>query len=462
MGAPVREAARVLYELREADGWDALEEALGELEEHEIEELLGCWQLYARESQLRPAGIDAWMIMAGRGFGKTRSGAEDTLDIAEEWGPTYRGLLASKAYQRDIEGVMVYGESGLMACAERRGYELEYVSSKSTLYFPHGGIATLISADNPEAYRGPQFNHAWLDEIAKWKNPVYAYRNIKLGMRLKIQGAPPKWTITTTPKRNSPIVMHLVKNETRPKGDRPGLVITGGTTRENIDNLDEDAVVDMETDMAGTSFGAQELEGKFFAGVGTMTSLEIIDRFRVQQAPPLGRRIVSFDPAVSDDEDSDDHGIIVLGEDTSHPRRAYVLSDRTLAQGKPEDAAERVVLAALEWSASSIVVEVNQGGQWVESMLRVAMDDIEKRTGRVCAARIVPVWAHKAKEVRAEPVGALYELGRCPHVGRLSELETEASTWIPGMPSPNRMDALVHGVSHLLLADKPDTLTGYA
>ena len=449
----LREAARALYHLRESQGWDALSDALRGFSDHEISDLLSCWQMLARPDQLRPDGADKWLIMGGRGSGKTRGGAEDTLDIQEDWGPEYRGLLTSKAYQRDIEGVMLRGESGLIACAQRRGYDLEYVSSKSRVYYPHGGYSVLISADNPEAFRGPQFNHVWADEIAKWQNPVYVWRNIVLALRLKGQRAPVRTTITTTPKRGSAIVAMLLRDE--------GVRITRARTEDNVANLDADAVADMRAAMGGSSFGRQELDGEFIEGVGAMVDQDTINQHRVKQAPALSRRIISFDPAITDGEESDDHGIVVLGEDRSNPRRAFVLGDHTLARGKPEAAARRVVQLAKEWSATAIVAELNQGGKWIESHLRVAMTQLQRETDKSHFVPIVGVWAKAAKEVRAEPVGALYELGRCVHVGVHAELEKECSTWIPGLPSPNRMDALVHGVTHLLLGERPATLTRY-
>ncbi|MEC9048889.1 MAG: terminase family protein [Planctomycetota bacterium] len=456
MSAPIhlREAARTLYKLREEHGWEALEDALEGFTDAEIAELCACWQLSARDAQLRPEGAVNWLIMAGRGFGKTRAGAEDTLDVQEEWGENYRGLLVSKAYQRDIEGVMLHGESGLIACAERRGYKLEYVSSKSRVYFPSGGYAVLISADNPEAFRGPQFNHVWADEIAKWNKPDYCWNNILLALRLKIQKAPPRTTVTTTPKRGSAIVLTMLRD--------PKVIVTRGSTLENVANLDEERVQYMIDTMGGSAFGRQELDGEMLEGSGVMAEQDVIDRFRVKQAPHMPRRIVSFDPAITDSEDSDDHGIVALGEDASHPRRAFVLADRTMSQGSPEAAARRVVRLAKEWRAESIVAELNQGGKWIESLLHVAMQELEDLTGESHFFPIVGVWARHAKEVRAEPVGALYELGRVCHVGKHSELEKQASTWIPGMPSPNQMDALVHGVSHLLLGPAPARMTGYA
>ena len=455
MSAPIllREAARSLYELRHEFGDDAFGEALESFSDEEIETLLRVWQLYAHPSQVRPAAASTWLIMAGRGFGKTRAGAEDTLDAAEDWGANFRGLLVSKAYQRDVIDTMLHGESGLIPCAERRGYQLEYVSSKSRVYFPGGGSALLIGADAKEAFRGPQFNYVWADEIAKWADPSYVWKNIVLATRLKIQGEAPRKVITTTPKRGSAIVASLVHS------DR--VHVTRGRTVDNMANLDEASVQEMIDDMGGSAFGRQELEGEFYEGSGVMVEQDVIEKFRVKQAPHMGRRIVSFDPAITDHEDSDDHGIIAIGEDNSHPRRAFVLADRTLAQGTPEAAARRVVLLAKEWRATSIVAELNQGGKWIESMLRVAMAELERETGVSHFFPIVGVWARQAKEIRAEPVGALYELGRACHVGRHEALEKECSTWIPGLPSPNRMDALVHGVTHLLLGERAATMTPY-
>lgn len=450
----LREAARALYRLREDYGWDALQEAADEFTDDELAKLLSCWQFAAREKQLRPAGADMWLIMAGRGFGKTHAGANDTLDIAEEWGPEYRGLLTSKAYTRDIQNTMVRDGSGLMPQARLRGYELAYVQSESRLYHPAGGHWTLISADNPEAFRGGNFNHVWADEIAKWHDPVYVWRNIVLANRLDTQPGPVRFTITTTPKRASPIILSLVQDD--------DVVITGGSSEENNDNISAAAVAKMRQNMGKTAFGRSEMDGEFIVDVGAMTSQGVIDKYRVVRPPAMARRVVSFDPAASDGDDADDHGIIAVGTDFENPQRAYVLADRTLAQGRPEEASEIVVRLALEWRAESIVYERNQGGLWVESMLRVAMDKIAIELDRPVKIDIVGVWAKAAKEVRAEPVGGLYDNGRVSHVGHFEEYEEEATTWIPGMPSPNRVDAAVHGITHLLLGDgDPDIMTPY-
>lgn len=452
----LRDAARELYHLRERAGWDALAEALRGFSDAEITDLLGCWHLHARPSQLMPAGASTWLYCAGRGAGKTHAGANLTLDTAEDWGENFRGLIVSKAYERDVVDTMLRGTgSGLNACAERRGYQLDFRSTEKRVYFPGGGSALLIGADAKEAFRGPQFNFVWADEIAKWTDPVYVWRNIVLATRLKIQREAPRKVITTTPKRGSAIVLSLARD--------PKVHVTRGRTIDNIANLDEDAVQGMIDNMGGTSFGRQELEGEMLEGSGVMCEQDVIDKFRVRQAPALARRIVSFDPAITDNEDSDDHGILAIGTDLSTPQRAYVLADRTLAQGTPEAAARRVVRLAREWNATEIVAELNQGGKWIESLLRVAMVDLEHETGESHFFPIVGVWARAAKEVRAEPVGALYELGRVCHVGVHQELEKQASTWIPGMPSPNQMDALVHGVTHLLLGDDAGggTMTPY-
>ena len=455
MSAPIqlRAAARSLYDLRQAHGWEALHEALGDLEPDDLADLLACWELSAHPAQVRPEGVLDWMIMAGRGFGKTRAGAEDTLNTAEEWGPNFRGLLASKTYQRDIVGVMLRGEAGLNACAERRGYTLNYVATEARVYFPAGGYATMISADNPEAYRGQEINFAWADEIAKWQKPVYAWRNIIASKRAKIQQAPTRTIVTTTPKRGSAIVLALLNN--------PRFHVTKGRTLDNVANLDAGAVQQMIDDMGGTSFGRQELDGEFNQGAGAMTSQAALDKHRVPSAPRLARRIVTFDPAITDKEDSDDHGILAMGTDFDRPQNAYLLEDRTLAQGSPEAAARAVVELAIEWDAHAIVAELNQGGDWIKSMLRVAMELISVEKGRNVFFPIVGVWAKQAKEVRAEPVGALCDLGRARCAGTHREAERELSTWIPGMPSPNRLDAFVHGATHLLLGQRPATLTPY-
>lgn len=457
----LRTAARSLHRLGGECGWEAVADALSSFSDADVAALLSCWELWARDEQLRPDGCSSWMFMGGRGCGKTRSGSEDTLTIQEEWGPDYQGLLISKSYQRDIEGVMLFGESGIEACAEARGYKIEYIRSKNLVRYPHGGYSQLISADAAEALRGPQFNHVWADEIAKWNRPLYVWRNIKLANRVKRQGVPVRYTITGTPKRGSPVIHHLVSKERN-------LQISTGRTRDNIANLDEEAVKDMEADMLGSAFGRQELEGEFIAESGTMTTQDKIDELRTINVPHMRRKIVSFDPAIVGEDDSDDHGIVVCAIDKGTPYpTGYVLADLTLEVGDPEDAAALVVRAALDYEAE-IVVEINQGGKWVTSHLRVAMeklaDQLSEERGEPVAISIpiLPVWATQAKQVRADPVGGLYGASRVRHAGYFPRLEKELVQWVVGMPSPNRMDALVHGMSHLLLGERSAELTRYA
>lgn len=453
---PLRDAARILYELRQREGWPALEEAFSSCTDEEIDAVTRCWQFIAHDYQIRPADVALWFIMAGRGSGKTRAGAEDTLDISEDWGPDYKGLLCNKT-SADVRDVQIYGSSGLVACARRRGYTVTYVANRRRVYFPGGGEALVISSDAEEAIRGPEFNHLWADEIAKWHNPIKVWQEqIDLALRVKApDGGPPRATITSTPKRASPIIRFLLKSI-------PGIHVTTAHTDDNLENLSADAVKRMKATLEGTNLGRQELGGEFIDTIGATVSQEIIHEFRVRRPPDLGRVVISFDPAIEDDEDADDHGIIAIGEDRKSPADAYVLDDWTLSQADPDTAARAVVKCALKWNASEILVEKNQGGKWITSHLRIAMETLSKelsetngRTMRI-AIPIVGVWAKQAKEVRAEPVGALYEKGRVHHVQVHPELERELTKWVPGARSPNRLDALVHGVTHFLLGDESE------
>lgn len=418
-----------------------------ELDSRTLMELTSCWQLHARHNQIRPKlSKPVWMVSAGRGFGKTRLAAEETLDICEDWGKSASIVIASKTIA-DVRKVMIGGESGLVACAERRGYQMRYVPSHSMVYHPGGGVLYLVTAEKPDMARGLQCNYFWLDEVSSWQNAVETFNNILFSWRLPCPGGK-RGIITTTPKPN-PITQLLFK-----KMDEQ-VTLTFGATRDNADNLDSGTVDLLESLYQGTKLGRQELEGELLEGMGACVDLDTIHKFRRDKEPAdIVRRIVSLDPSITGEEESDEAGIFVLGVDGQPVQDAFILADYTLDTASWSEWARATVQAFVDFDCDCVIAEVNQGGHGVLEAIQVEATKMSQELGREIVVPVRPIWAKKSKKARAEPVGALYERGRVHHVGLYPKLEEELTEWIPGMPSPNRMDAVVHGVSHLLLGDK--------
>lgn len=446
-----RECALLLRRLYRTDS-KSFEELMASLPGRTLDALQDNWFMQARDSQIRPPDCKPiWLRMAGRGEGKTRSAAEETLDIFEDWGPAARGVLCSKT-KGDVRKVMIEGESGLQACAQRRGYNLDYKKSLATVYHPAGGVMYLVSSETPDEARGLQSNWFWMDEISSWRNAMATFDNIYLGWRLK--DAPEGQTrgiITTTPKPN-PIMYKLTRDEIF----REIVTVTHGRTADNADNLTEYYNKSVQAIYAGTRLGLQELDGILLDGVGMIFHQDLIHQFRVRRSPPnIARRVVAVDPSIDNKETSDEAGVVVVGCTGGDwiEREGFVYADRTIGQAKFSDWARRAVEAFVDFDCDCVVAEVNQGGSGVVEAIEVAAAEMSRRLGRYIEVPVRPVWAKLSKKARAEPIGALYERGRVHHVGIFPELEKEMSSWIPGYDSPNRMDALVHGLAHLFFGD---------
>ncbi len=446
---PYREAALLLRGLRGTNE-EAYQAALANLTEAQLRGVHACWQLHARSSQLRPAASrPIWLRSAGRGEGKTRSAAEENLDVAEDWGAAFRGILISRTIA-DVRDVMIQGESGLIACAQRRGYTVKYVANRGCVEFPGGGIAYVLSSEEPEKPRGYQSNYVWGDEIAKWKHALESFDNVLFGWRLKVPGGwRPRMILTSTPKPN-PIMFRLFRE---PKYSRR-VTVTFGSTRDNRDNLDPDSYEMFDSIYGGTRQGRQEMEGELLDGLGAVFEQDTIAQFRVDATPELARRVVALDPSITANEDSDAAGIVVVGSDWADTPHAYLLDDRTLETATFGQWARAAVDAFVDWNCDCVVAEVNQGGGGIEEAIQVAAAEKSRELGYEVVVPVRSVWARESKRARAEPCGALYERGRVHHVGHFKKLEDEITGWMPGMRSPNRMDALVHGITHLLLAEK--------
>ena len=396
------------------------------------------WTFWAREAQLPPPGDwRYWLILAGRGFGKTRAGAEWVrAQVAQ--GRRRIALVGPTA--ADVRDVMIEGQSGLMNICppwDRPAFQ----PSKRRLVWPNGARAFCYSAQEPERLRGPQHDAAWADELAAWGRPQAVWDQLQLGLRL---GADPRAAITTTPKP-IPLIRDLVAE--------PDCVVTRGSTYDNRVNLAPAFVTRIIRRYEGTRLGRQELYAEVLSDVpGALWTFETLAAARIGAAPDLQRVVVAVDPSGSTGSDQGDaQGIVVAGIGVDG--RAYVLADRT-CRLSPERWGRRAVEAFDEFGADRIVAEKNFGGDMVRAILQAVRPTVP----------VTLVSASRGKVVRAEPVSALYEQGRVRHVGQggdnaLAELEDEmrqatASGYL-GAGSPNRLDALVWALTQLMLAPDP-------
>jgi phage terminase large subunit-like protein len=402
--------------------------ALATLTDKEAEALLHDWRGFmARPEQIAPEGDwDIWLILAGRGFGKTRSGAEWVREQVEA-GCKRIALVAET--QKDLEEVMIEGDSGILNVFPQNERPI-YKKKPVQLTFPNGAIALGYNATQPDQLRGPQFDAAWCDEPAKWRYARETFDQLQFGLRL---GDHPRQCLTTTPR---PI--ELIKSIV--SGAEGKVVVTKGRTLDNSSNLAGTFLSKIEQRYSGTRLGRQELEGEILGDLpGALWRLGDIDLYRVNQEPELDRIYVAVDPAVTNTEDSDHHGIVVAGVKGNE---GYVLEDGS-TKGSPMEWARKAVTLHDKYGADGIVIEVNQGGDMVAHTLRSVRPNI----------KIVEVRATRGKHVRAEPIAALYEQGRVHHVGAFTELENEMCLMTPagyeGENSPDRCDALVWVLSHM-------------
>ena len=411
---------------------------LAEMTEQQQRELRYVWRIHGRNAQVSPdSDWRTWLIMAGRGFGKTRAGSEWVREMAEAE-PAARIALIG-ATLAEARSVMVEGESGILAiCPPGRSPTFE--PSLRRLTWPNGAEATLYSAGEPESLRGPQHGYAWCDEVAKWDNAnsraMRAWDNLQFGLRL---GELPRCLATTTP-RAVPLVRKLTAGRA---GD---IAITRGSTEDNTANLSARFLRDIRTSYGKTALGRQELDGELLEDIeGALWTRALLESCR-EDAPssPLIRTIVAVDPPATHRGDACGIVICALGEDGI----GRVLADCSLEKPSPERWARKVAQVAEAWSADRVIAEANQGGDMVASVLRAAEISLPLKL----------VHATKGKVARAEPVAALYEAGRLRHVGLLPKLEDQLCGMLSGGGyqgpgrSPDRADALVWAVSELMLA----------
>jgi phage terminase large subunit-like protein len=400
------------------------------------------WGLQARDEQLPPSGDwRIWLILAGRGFGKTRAGSEWVRAVAEAFPEARIALVA--ATLSEARAVMVEGESGIIACCAPESRPV-FEASLRRLRFPNGAQALIYSAQEPESLRGPQHSHAWCDEIGKWplahERATRCWDNLLMGLRL---GGDPRIAATTTP-RAVPVVERLVHQEASSE-----VAISRGSTFDNSANLPTRFLSAVMSEFAGSQLARQELGGELLADVeGALWTRALIERCRdTSEAMPSRRVVVAVDPPAS--ATGDECGIVVasLGEDGI----GRVLADCSIGQATPTEWAGAVATAAQVWQADRVIAEANQGGAMVESVLRAADH----------ALPIKLVHASRGKVARAEPVAALYAAGKVHHCGLFARLEDQLCGLLTGGTyagpgrSPDRADALVWALSELLLRPAP-------
>ncbi len=433
--------------MRSGAGWlasatpDRVDEFLGQLSANALLALPWLFEFWALPHQLPPEGVwKSWVVMGGRGAGKTRAGAEWVRAEVEGARPNDPGrsrhvALVGETIDQARE-VMVFGESGILACSppDRRP---EWEAGRKRLVWPNGAVAQIFSAHDPESLRGPQFDAAWADELAKWGRAEEAWDMLQFSLRL---GDQPRQVVTTTP-RNVPVLRHIL--------DNPSTVVTHAPTEANRAYLARSFLAEVHARYDGTRLGRQELEGLLLEDVeGALWTTARLEASRLETPGPLDRIVVAVDPPVTGTEASDECGILVVGARTAGPPqdwRAVVLEDASVRAASPDRWARAALEALARHGADRLVAEVNQGGDLVEAVIRQIDPLVPFRA----------VHASRGKAARAEPVAALYEQGRVRHLRGLGELEEQMCRMTlrgyEGRGSPDRVDALVWAVTELMI-----------
>lgn len=413
------------------------------LSDHEVRLLHADWSLWARPKQLPPQGNwTTWLLMGGRGSGKTRAGAEWVHSLASQNPPIAPIALVAET-MIEARSVMVEGQSGLLATGSPT-FRAKFEPSRNQVTWPNGAVAQLMSASSAEMFRGPQFAAAWCDELAKWPDAQNAWDMLQFGMRL---GEHPRQLVTTTPRAQHLLRQIMADNST---------VTVVMPTDENASNLAPDFLERIVGKYRGTRLGRQELDGELIEDrEGALWTHDMIDAAKVLEVGALERTIVAVDPAVTSGVNSDACGIIIaaLAEE-----KAVVLADKTCKRLRPMAWAQHVVTQYHAFEADCVVVETNQGGDLVAELLAQIDANVPVKS----------VHASRGKWIRAEPVAALYEQGRVGHAAGLLELENELVEFEPkgrsggqsGGHSPDRLDALVWALTELMLNQKSPRIRG--
>jgi len=424
----------------------AQDEFFAEMDPKVMAALPYMFEFWALPHQLPPGGDWlSWVIMGGRGAGKTRAGAEWVRRMVEGARPQDAGLARRVALVGETfdqaRDVMVFGESGILACSpwDRKP---RWEAGRRRLVWPNGAVAQVFSAHEPEALRGPQFDAAWVDELAKWKRAEAAWDMLQFALRL---GDRPRQCVTTTP-RNVGVLKRLLAADTT--------VVTRAATEANRANLAPSFLRAVRGRYGGTRLGRQELDGELLEeSAGALWSLTALDGLRVANAGTFDRVVVAVDPPVTGGKRADACGIVVAGAMMGGDPgdwRATVLEDASVEGASPVQWARAAIAAMERHGADRLVAEVNQGGDLVETVIRQIDPQVPYRG----------VHASRGKAARAEPVAALYEQGRVRHLPGLERLEDQmCHMTVHGFDaagSPDRVDALVWALHDLLIAPARD------
>ena len=404
-----------------------------------MEELNHQWLYWARVNQQLPPDDHAfrnWLVLGGRGAGKTRAGAEWVRALALGlYEPVIRRCqrIAIVAPTFDeARMVMVEGESGLLS-VHHKDERPTFYRSLRRLSWANGSVAEIYSAEEPEGLRGPQFDAAWCDELAKWKKAEAAWNNLQLALRL---GDVPQAVITTTP-RPTKLIRELMNDA--------ATVVTRSRTIDNRNNLAPSFLSDVMARYGGTNLGRQELDGDLIEDdPDALWKREVIERFRVRVVPDMKRIVVAVDPPATSGDKANACGIVCVGLGVDG--RCYVLDDVSVKRLRPLQWAKRVVDLYHQRGADRVIAEVNQGGDMVRVVIAQVDAEVPLKT----------VHASRGKKARAEPVAALYEQGRVSHAGAFRELEDEMCSAIGDGESPDRLDALVWAITELLLVKRAE------
>jgi len=425
--------APLLKSLLQKTSYQKIKSAILSLENDQIADfLLHDWHLWARDKQRLPKETFIyWLILAGRGFGKTRTGAE-TIRIWSENNPRMHLVGATAS---DVRDIMVEGESGIMSIfpkQERPHYE----PSKKRVTFKNGAICELFSADEPDRLRGPQCYKAWADELAAWRY-AEAWDQLKFGLRL---GNNPQCIVTTTP-RPTKVIKELIKDE--------HTHCTTGSTFENKDNLAQAFIHTITKKYENTTLGRQEIYAEILEDIeGALWKRSMINHVKSTNVE-FERIVIAIDPAVTskkkskgDDSDSDETSVTVVG--LGRDKRGYVL-DNISGIWTPDYWAKLAIKKYNDFGADRIIGEANNGGDLIEYTLRTVDPNVSYKS----------VHASKGKIARAEPIVALYEQGKIDHVGMFDKLEDEMTAWDINIDdySPNNIDSLVWGLTELMITN---------
>lgn len=419
----------------------AVDDFVAKLDVGEMQLLISDWQLIARKEQLPPQNDwFIWLLLGGRGAGKTRAGSEWVHDIATRGrlssdGLTYGRIALVAETLSDAREIMVDGDSGILNVAQHCRPHFE--TTRRRLVWPNGAVAQIFSSEDPESLRGPQFDAAWSDELCKWRYPQETWDMLQFGLRLGIK---PRQLVTTTPKP-IPLLKAIMADEKT--------AIVKMRTDDNAGNLANSFLSNVTSRYGNTRLGRQELNGEILEDQeGSLWTRTQLDALRLKDLPELERIVVAVDPPASSQAHGSCCGIAVVGLDENG--QAIVLKDASIEQATPSQWANAAAQAYRDFEADLIVAEINQGGDMVKSVLQASDEKLP----------IQMVRASRGKWLRAEPVAALYEQGKVYHLSNLNKLEDQMCNFthrgLQGGGSPDRLDALVWAITALLL-DKSGT-----